>query len=53
MKCAGPVAASFGAVTSALTGGIGTIAIMAIWMWAFPQLRQVEQLSGERERSTS
>ena len=50
---AGAVAASFGAVTSALIGGIGTIAIMAIWMWAFPQLRQVEQLSAERERSTS
>ena len=50
---AGAVAASFGAVPSALIGGLGTIAIMAIWMWAFPQLRAVEQLSAERERVTS
>jgi hypothetical protein len=47
---AGAVAASFGAVTSALIGGIGTIAVMAIWMWGFPQLRNVEKLSAERER---
>ena len=47
---AGTVAASFGAVTSALIGGLGAIAVMAIWMWAFPQLRNVEKLSAERER---
>jgi hypothetical protein len=50
---AGAVAASFGAVTSALIGGLGTIAVMAIWMWGFPQLRRVEQLSAERERSAA
>jgi hypothetical protein len=47
---AGAVAASFGAVASAMVGGLGTIAVMAIWMWAFPQLRRVEQLSADRER---
>jgi len=47
---AGAVAASLGAVTSAVIGGVGTIAVMAIWMWAFPQLRSVEKLSAERER---
>ena len=47
---AGAVAASFGAVTSALIGGLGTIAVMAIWMWAFPQLRSVEKLSADKER---
>jgi hypothetical protein len=31
-------------VTSALIGGVGAIAVMLIWMWAFPQLRAVDKL---------
>ncbi len=44
---AGAVAAWLGAVPSALIGGLGTIAVMAIWMWAFPQLRRVGKLAPE------
>jgi hypothetical protein len=34
-------------VPSALIGGLGTIAVMLIWMWAFPQLRRVDKLTPE------
>jgi hypothetical protein len=44
---AGAVAALIGAVPSALIGGVGAIAVMLIWMWAFPQLRQVDKLNPE------
>jgi hypothetical protein len=44
---AGLVAAWLGAVPSALIGGVGTIVVMAIWMWAFPQLRRVGKLTPE------
>jgi MFS family permease len=42
---AGTVAAWLGAVPSALIGGLGAVAVMLIWMWAFPQLRQVDKLT--------
>jgi hypothetical protein len=42
---AGAVAAALGAVPSALIGGMGTIAVMLIWIWAFPQLRRVDKLT--------
>jgi hypothetical protein len=41
---AGAVAAALGAVPSALIGGFGTIVVMVIWMWMFPQLRRVDKL---------
>jgi MFS family permease len=44
---AGAVAAWLGAVPSALIGGAGAIAVMLIWMWAFPQLRRVDKLGPE------
>src|SRR5438552_35387 len=44
---AGAVAAALGAVPSALIGGLGTVAVMLIWMWAFPQLRRVDKLTPE------
>ena len=44
---AGAVAAALGAVPSALIGGLGTIVVMLIWMWAFPQLRRVDKLTPE------
>ena len=44
---AGLVAAWLGAVPSALIGGVGTIVVMAIWMWAFPQLRRANKLAPE------
>jgi MFS family permease len=42
---AGAVAAWLGAVPSALIGGAGTIVVMLIWMWRFPQLRRVDKLA--------
>ena len=55
---AGAVAAWLGAVPSALIGGVGAIAVMLIWMWAFPQLRRVDKLTPDaiacaRERRRS
>jgi hypothetical protein len=47
---AGAIAAWLGAVPSALIGGVGAIAVMLIWMWAFPQLRNVDKLAPEAER---
>jgi hypothetical protein len=44
---AGAVAALIGALPSALIGGAGAIAVMLIWMWAFPQLRNVDKLAPE------
>jgi len=44
---AGAVAAWLGAVPAVLMGGFGTIVVMLIWMWAFPQLRRVGKLSPE------
>jgi MFS family permease len=49
---AGAIAAWLGPVTSALIGGVGALAVMLIWMWAFPQLRQVDKLAPEAGAST-
>src|SRR5262245_23051401 len=46
---AGVVAAGLGPVPSVLIGGFGAIAVMLIWMWAFPQLRQVDKLGSDGE----
>jgi MFS family permease len=46
---AGAIAAWLGAVPSALIGGVGAIAVMLIWMWAFPQLREVDKLAPDPE----
>jgi MFS family permease len=44
---AGAIAAWLGAVPSALIGGAGALAVMLIWMWAFPALRKVDKLGGD------
>jgi MFS family permease len=49
---AGAIAAWLGPVPSALIGGVGAIVVMFVWMWAFPQLRNVDKLSAEAERVT-
>jgi MFS family permease len=49
---AGAIAAWLGPVPSAMVGGIGAIVVMVIWMWAFPQLRNVNKLSSEPEGAT-
>ena len=39
----GLVAVWLGAVGSALFGGIAVLAIVAIWMWKFPDIRRIEK----------
>jgi MFS family permease len=34
----------FGAVPAVVLGGVGTMAIVLLWAWRFPTLRQVDQL---------
>jgi MFS family permease len=39
----GLAAALLGAVPAVLLGGVGTIAVAALWMWLFPELRQLRR----------
>ncbi|MDF2724784.1 MAG: transporter [Paenibacillus sp.] len=43
----GTLAGFVGAVPAALIGGIGTIAVAAIWMALFPSLRRMRTLAGD------
>jgi MFS family permease len=38
-----------GAVPAVLAGGMGTLVIVAIWAWAFPALRRVDELTPKTE----
>ncbi|MFT4151034.1 MAG: MFS transporter [Paracoccaceae bacterium] len=42
----GMVAGMFGPVAAGVIGGVGTLAVVAIWMAAFPVLRRVQRLDG-------
>jgi len=44
---AGVLAALLGAVPSALIGGIGAIAVTALWLWCFPDLKRIGSLEPE------
>ena len=37
-------AAWFGTVPAVILGGVGTLAVVALWAWLFPQLRRVDAL---------
>jgi MFS family permease len=37
----------FGAVPAVVLGGIGTLAVVALWTWRFPVLRRVDKLTAE------
>jgi MFS family permease len=39
----------FGTVPAVVLGGLGTIAIVALWAWCFPPLRRVNELGGRPE----
>jgi MFS family permease len=41
----GVTAQWFGAVPAVILGGVGTLIIVASWMWLFPELRKVEGLT--------
>jgi hypothetical protein len=45
----GAAAALFGTVASALLGGIGTLAVVALWAWMFPELRRADRLAAHAE----
>jgi MFS family permease len=46
---AGTVAALFGAFTSVLVGGIGTIVVALLWMKLFPELRRIDTIQEKPE----
>ena len=41
----GITAAWFGVVPAVVLGGLGTLGVVALWMWLFPPLRSVDRLS--------
>jgi MFS family permease len=43
----GVTAQWFGAVPAVVLGGVGTLIIVASWMWLFPELRKVEGLTAK------
>jgi hypothetical protein len=42
----GFTAALFGTVPAAVLGGVGTVAIVVLWAWLFPELRRADRLPG-------
>jgi MFS family permease len=40
----GVVAAWLGAVPAVIIGGLGTLAVVGLWMWGFPALRKIDRL---------
>jgi MFS family permease len=40
----GLTAAWFGTVNSVVIGGLGTLAVVAVWVWRFPVLRKMDRL---------
>ncbi|MFZ0299029.1 MAG: hypothetical protein WAM13_11835 [Candidatus Sulfotelmatobacter sp.] len=41
----------FGTVPAVLLGGVGTLVVIALWAWKFPELRRAEELSGMKSVS--
>jgi hypothetical protein len=41
----GMTAAWLGTVPAVIFGGLGTLAVVGIWMWLFPPLRRVDRLT--------
>jgi hypothetical protein len=41
----GMTAAWFGTIPAVVIGGVGTLAVVAMWMWLFPPLRKVDRLT--------
>lgn len=49
---AGLMAAWLGAVPAALIGGLGAIAVVFVWMRAFPELPRIDKLTSESEEKS-
>lgn len=41
----GVTAAWFGTVPAVIIGGVGTLAVVALWSWMFPELRRADRLT--------
>lgn len=41
----GVTAGWFGTVPAVVIGGVGTLGVVALWMWLFPDLRKIDRLS--------
>jgi MFS family permease len=46
----GVTAAWFGIVPAVVLGGVGSIVVVALWAWLFPELRRVDRLTAEELR---
>jgi len=42
----------FGTVPAVVLGGVGTLVVIAIWAWKFPELRKADQLTNGDRRAT-
>jgi hypothetical protein len=42
----GTLAGLVGAVPAVVLGGVGTLVVAGIWMWAFPGLRRLDRVEG-------
>jgi MFS family permease len=45
---AGAMAAWLGTVPAVIAGGVGTLAVVGLWVWLFPELRRVRRLGDLR-----
>ena len=41
----GITASWWGTVPAVIVGGLGTLAVVGLWMWGFPKLRKVDRLT--------
>ena len=46
----GVTAAWFGTVPAVIIGGIGTLAVVSLWAWMFPELRNADRLTLSQEQ---
>ena len=49
----GVTAAWFGTIPAVVLGGLGTLAVVAGWMWLFPPLRKVDRLADVADLSAA
>ncbi|MEX0840526.1 MAG: MFS transporter [Parvibaculum sp.] len=49
---AGVSAALFGTVPAVLIGGIGTLGVVGLWMWLFPDLRKVDKFEDVKPKES-
>lgn len=42
----------FGTVPAVVLGGVGTLVVIAIWAWRFPELRQADRMVNPQQRTT-